>query len=50
VTWIDEHLLVVAARSWRDRRRRSKIAATTAAVPIPAKEPDLNIARVATTA
>jgi ubiquinone/menaquinone biosynthesis C-methylase UbiE len=39
VTWIDEHLLVVAGRSWRDRRRRSKIAATTAAVPDPAKEP-----------
>jgi SAM-dependent methyltransferase len=39
VTWIDEHLLVVARRSWRDRRRRSKTAATTAAVPVPAKEP-----------
>jgi SAM-dependent methyltransferase len=39
VTWIDEHLLVVAARSWRDRRKRPKIAATTAAVPVPAKEP-----------
>jgi SAM-dependent methyltransferase len=39
VTWVDEHLLVVAGRGWRDRRRRSKIAATTAAVPAPAKEP-----------
>jgi SAM-dependent methyltransferase len=39
VTWVDEHLLVVAGRGWRDRRRRSKIATTTAAVPAPAKEP-----------
>jgi hypothetical protein len=39
VTWVDEHLLVIAGHSWRDRRRQSKIAATTAAVPVPAKEP-----------
>lgn len=38
VTWIDEHILVVAGRR-RDRRRRSKITATTAAVPVPAEEP-----------
>ena len=39
VSWVDEHLLVVAGRSRRDRRRRSKLAATTAEVPAPAKGP-----------
>jgi ubiquinone/menaquinone biosynthesis C-methylase UbiE len=39
VSWVDEHLLVIAGRGSPRRRRRSTTAESTAAAPLPAMEP-----------